>query len=84
MVRPYPVRVRGDGDGWVFSDGGGRYWGRHGAAGKPGIYAQVVPQMPSRTAAIHAGRPASRRCGLHEAIMHSAQILGDIVVCRRA
>lgn len=33
MLRPYPVRVRGDGDGWVFSDGGGRYWGRHGAAG---------------------------------------------------
>ena len=32
-MRPYPVRVRGDGDGWVFSDGGGRYWGRHGAAG---------------------------------------------------
>jgi 8-oxo-dGTP diphosphatase len=24
--------VRGDGDGWVFSDNG-RYWGRHGAAG---------------------------------------------------
>jgi 8-oxo-dGTP diphosphatase len=33
LVPPYPVRVRGDGDGWVFSDGGGRYWGRHGAAG---------------------------------------------------
>jgi len=25
--------MRGDGDGWVFSDGGGRFWGRHGAAG---------------------------------------------------
>jgi 8-oxo-dGTP diphosphatase len=25
--------VRGDGDGWVFSDSGGRFWGRHGAAG---------------------------------------------------
>ncbi|WP_167759422.1 NUDIX hydrolase [Mycobacterium sp. PS03-16] len=25
--------MRGDGDGWVFSEGGGRYWGRHGAAG---------------------------------------------------
>jgi 8-oxo-dGTP diphosphatase len=24
--------MRGDGDGWVFSDNG-RYWGRHGAAG---------------------------------------------------
>ncbi|MDF3336533.1 NUDIX hydrolase [Mycolicibacterium septicum] len=25
--------MRGDGDGWVFSDNGARYWGRHGAAG---------------------------------------------------
>ncbi|MBV8930233.1 MAG: NUDIX hydrolase [Mycobacteriaceae bacterium] len=25
--------MRGDGDGWVFSDGGARFWGRHGAAG---------------------------------------------------
>jgi 8-oxo-dGTP diphosphatase len=25
--------VRGDGDGWAFSDNGVRYWGRHGAAG---------------------------------------------------
>jgi 8-oxo-dGTP diphosphatase len=25
--------VRGDGDGWAFSDTGVRYWGRHGAAG---------------------------------------------------
>jgi 8-oxo-dGTP diphosphatase len=30
---PYPERVRGDGDGWVMSDNGARYWGRHGAAG---------------------------------------------------
>lgn len=30
---PYSVRVRGDGDGWVFSDNGTRFWGRHGAAG---------------------------------------------------
>ena len=25
--------MRGDGDGWVFSDNGMHYWGRHGAAG---------------------------------------------------
>lgn len=25
--------MRGDGDGWAFSDAGVRYWGRHGAAG---------------------------------------------------
>ena len=30
---PYPERVRGDGDGWVLSDSGARFWGRHGAAG---------------------------------------------------
>jgi 8-oxo-dGTP diphosphatase len=30
---PYPERVRGDGDGWVMSDNGAHYWGRHGAAG---------------------------------------------------
>jgi 8-oxo-dGTP diphosphatase len=30
---PYPERVRGDGDGWVLSEGGGHFWGRHGAAG---------------------------------------------------
>lgn len=29
----YPERVRGDGDGWVISDTGVPYWGRHGAAG---------------------------------------------------
>jgi 8-oxo-dGTP diphosphatase len=26
-------RVRGDGDGWVVSDTGAHFWGRHGAAG---------------------------------------------------
>ncbi|PND59629.1 NUDIX hydrolase [Mycobacterium sp. ENV421] len=31
--RAYPERVRGDGDGWVVSDTGTPYWGRHGAAG---------------------------------------------------
>ena len=30
---PYPERVRGDGDGWVMSDNGAAYWGKHGAAG---------------------------------------------------
>jgi 8-oxo-dGTP diphosphatase len=30
---PYPEGVRGDGDGWVLSDSGAAYWGRHGAAG---------------------------------------------------
>jgi 8-oxo-dGTP diphosphatase len=30
---PYPERVHGDGDGWVVSDTGAAYWGRHGAAG---------------------------------------------------
>jgi 8-oxo-dGTP diphosphatase len=30
---PYPERVRGDGDGWVLSDTGAAYWGKHGAAG---------------------------------------------------
>ncbi|MET0450682.1 MAG: NUDIX hydrolase [Mycobacterium sp.] len=25
--------MRGDGDGWVFSDDGAQFWGRHGAAG---------------------------------------------------
>jgi len=31
--RAYPEPVRGDGDGWVLSDAGAPYWGRHGAAG---------------------------------------------------
>ena len=30
---PYPEPVRGDGDGWVLSDDGAHFWGRHGAAG---------------------------------------------------
>ena len=30
---PYPERVHGDGDGWVMSDNGAAFWGRHGAAG---------------------------------------------------
>src|SRR5262245_18543060 len=30
---PYPERVRGDGDGWVLSNNGAAYWGKHGAAG---------------------------------------------------
>jgi 8-oxo-dGTP diphosphatase len=30
---PYPERVHGDGDGWVLSDDGSHFWGRHGAAG---------------------------------------------------
>src|SRR6476620_1614834 len=29
----YPEGVRGDGDGWVLSDSGAAYWGKHGAAG---------------------------------------------------
>jgi 8-oxo-dGTP diphosphatase len=29
----YPDDVRGDGDGWVLSDSGAAYWGKHGAAG---------------------------------------------------
>ena len=29
----YPEHVRGDGDGWVVSDQGAYFWGRHGAAG---------------------------------------------------
>jgi 8-oxo-dGTP diphosphatase len=33
VMVPYPERVRGDGDGWVLSDDGGHFWGRHGAAG---------------------------------------------------
>src|SRR6185312_9962826 len=33
MNPAYPVSVRGDGDGWVLSDTGGMFWGRHGAAG---------------------------------------------------
>src|ERR1700759_374326 len=33
-ARPaYPERVHGDGDGWVVSDSGMHYGGRHGAAG---------------------------------------------------
>lgn len=32
-AEPYPERVRGDGDGWVLSDDGAHFWGRHGAAG---------------------------------------------------
>lgn len=31
--RPILDRVHGDGDGWVVSDTGAHYWGRHGAAG---------------------------------------------------
>ena len=30
---PILKSVRGDGDGWVLSDTGGMFWGRHGAAG---------------------------------------------------
>lgn len=33
FVSPYSELVRGDGDGWVLSDGGAHFWGRHGAAG---------------------------------------------------
>ena len=33
FASPYPERVRGDGDGWVLSESGGHFWGRHGAAG---------------------------------------------------
>ncbi|SDD10774.1 8-oxo-dGTPase [Mycolicibacterium neoaurum] len=33
FANPYSERVRGDGDGWVLSDGGAHFWGRHGAAG---------------------------------------------------
>jgi 8-oxo-dGTP diphosphatase len=34
LVRvPYPEVVHGDGDGWVLSDSGAAYWGKHGAAG---------------------------------------------------
>lgn len=33
MGRAYPEGVRGDGDGWVVSETGTPYWGRHGAAG---------------------------------------------------
>ncbi len=29
----YSGRVHGDGDGWVLSETGAHYWGRHGAAG---------------------------------------------------
>src|ERR1700752_87552 len=29
----YPETVRGDGDGWVLSETGAMFWGRHGAAG---------------------------------------------------
>jgi 8-oxo-dGTP diphosphatase len=32
-VFPILKRVHGDGDGWVVSDTGAAYWGRHGAAG---------------------------------------------------
>ena len=33
--RPFPIlnNVRGDGDGWVFSEDGGHFWGVYGAAG---------------------------------------------------
>lgn len=50
FVAPYPEPVRGDGDGWVMSDGGAHYWGRHGAAGlllrapAPGGVAAVLLQ----------------------------------------
>jgi 8-oxo-dGTP diphosphatase len=30
---PYPEPVHGDGDGWVLSDSGAAFWGKHGAAG---------------------------------------------------
>ena len=33
FASPYSDVVRGDGDGWVVSEGGGHFWGRHGAAG---------------------------------------------------
>lgn len=33
MPPAYPESVRGDGDGWVISEGGRHYWGRFGAAG---------------------------------------------------
>ena len=33
FANPYSEHVRGDGDGWVLSDGGAHFWGRHGAAG---------------------------------------------------
>src|SRR5258708_4055493 len=33
MKPAYPETVRGEGDGWVLSDTGKMFWGRHGAAG---------------------------------------------------
>lgn len=59
MRVPYPVRVHGDGDGWVVSDQGARFWGRHGAAGlllrAPGPDGSAAVLLQHRAAWSHQG-----------------------------
>jgi 8-oxo-dGTP diphosphatase len=56
---PYPERVRGDGDGWVVSDSGSAYWGRHGAAGlllrAPGANGSAAVLLQHRAPWSHQG-----------------------------
>ncbi|MGB3303372.1 NUDIX hydrolase [Gordonia sp. (in: high G+C Gram-positive bacteria)] len=51
--------MRGDGDGWVFDGAGGRYWGRHGAAGlllfAPDAEGTVVVLLQHRAIWSHQG-----------------------------
>jgi 8-oxo-dGTP diphosphatase len=56
---PYSECVRGDGDGWVMSEGGGHFWGRHGAAGlllrAPGPDGTFVVLLQHRAPWSHQG-----------------------------
>ena len=51
--------MRGDGDGWVVSDNGAAYWGRHGAAGlllrAPGHDGSAAVLLQHRAAWSHQG-----------------------------
>ena len=55
----YPEPVRGDGDGWVLSDNGAAYWGKHGAAGlllrAPGPDGSLTVLLQHRAAWSHQG-----------------------------
>ena len=61
--RSYSERVRGDGDGWVVSDTGAAFWGRHGAAGSAAAGATARRFGRGAAAAPGAVEPSGRNLG---------------------
>ena len=75
----YPVRVRGDGDGWVSFDDGVHFWGRHGAAGlmlrAPGADGTAAVLLQHRAPWSHQGGTWSLPGGArdsHESVEEAA------------